>query len=196
MTPLWLLLAALSGCLSATHQGHGRWAGSFAIDAPPSWEVTRNRRTLGHHLLVLQAPDDCCHITVERRRETRETRALPLSLLSDVMPLETGRIHGMVGEPVGHHQLDLGGREAWATTIIRHNGPNSWVVTSVFARSPDGLYVLTLDYPESAGPTVVRAWERVLTSFDLPDHPPPQVAPWEPEPFLDTPSPESSEEPA
>lgn len=182
-----LLHTLLAGCLSAVHTGQGRWTGSFAVDAPPRWEITRNSRAMGHHILVFEAPDACCHITVERRRETRQTRDLPLSLVSDLMPLEAGRIHGMVGEPMGHHQLDLGGREAWATTVIRHNGPKSWVVSSVFARSPDGLYVLTLDYPESAGPAVVRAWERVLTSFDLPGHPPPDVPPWDPEPFLGDP---------
>ncbi len=189
MTSLWLLSGALSGCLAAVHQSQGTLTGDFAIVPPASWDVTRNRRLLGHHLVMLQAPDRCCTITIERRREGAEARDLPLSLVADVLPLESGRVHGMVGEPIGHHQLDLGGREAWATTLIRHNGPMSWVVTVVYTRGPEGLYVLTLDYPKGADPSIVRAWERVLSSFELPGSPPPDVAPWDPEPFLDPPEP-------
>ncbi len=182
-----LLSTLLLACTSAAHTGHGHWAGAFSVDAPPRWQVTRNRRVMGHHLWVVQAPDGCCDIAIERRRENRDTRELPLSLLSDTLPLQAGRVHGIVAEPVGHHQLALRGREAWATTVQRHNGPRTWMETTVFTRAPDGLYVLTLRYVEGAGPQVARAWERVLTSFDLPAWPVPDTPPWDPEPFLDDP---------
>ncbi len=184
---LVLHAALLSGCLPAVHQGQGVWKGTFALEAPALWEVTRNRRLLGHHELILRAPNRCCTIAVERLRETRSTRDLPLSLIADALPLQAGRIHGIVSEPIAHHQIELQGREAWATTLMRHNGPYSWMETAIYTRADGGLYVLTLDYPTNANASVVRAWERVLSSFDIPGATPPTAPPWEPEPFLDDP---------
>jgi hypothetical protein len=193
--PFLAVAFVLSACVPATHHGQSRPTDSFSLDVPAQWQVIRNRRLLGHHQLVLQAPDKCCTIVVERRREDRFSRELPLSLLADTLPLQAGRIHGMAGEPIAHHKLDLRGREAWATTLIRHNGPRSWLVTSIFLRADGDLFILTLAYPRNAGSSVSLAWERVVNSFDIPGSPAPDTPPWDPEPFLDDPPSQAVSEP-
>lgn len=187
-----LIMAALTGCLPAARLSHGHWTGEFVITAPAGWVEVQNRRAPGHHHLVLRAPDKCCTITVERRRETAETRALPLSLVAEILPLETGRIHGVVGEPIALHQLDLQGREAWAATLLRHNGPQSWLVTMVSLRADGQLWLVSLESPRGVPPHASRAWERVLGSFALPNAAPDLSPPWEPEPFLDEPPSEAA----
>ncbi len=187
MWALPYLLLPWTACVPAAHLSGITWQGSFQVDAPPRWTVTRNRRLMGHHVLTLQAPDDCCTIDVERLREDRAARELPLSLVAEVLPLNQGHVHGQTSTPVGRHQLDLAGHEAWATTLERTSGPHSWLVTTVYTRIDGHLYVLTLTYPPSAGTHLVLAWERVLSSFDVPGAPPASGPPFEPEPFLDSP---------
>lgn len=173
MWALSLLLLPPMACVPAAHQAGASWQGAFQIDAPPRWTVTRNRRLLGHHVFTLSSPDDCCTIDVERLREGRAARELPLSLIADVLPSDQGRIHGHLSEPVARHQLDLAGREAWATALERTSGPQAWFVTTVYTRADGFLYVLTLTWPPDAGTHAARAWERVLSSFDIPSAPPP-----------------------
>ncbi|MCB9762731.1 MAG: hypothetical protein H6739_23220 [Alphaproteobacteria bacterium] len=175
-----LTLLSLVGCLRAARPVPDsqplRYAGRFEVAVPDGWEVTRNWRFAGNRRLVLRAPQNDAAITVEMVREDWRSRDLPLSVVADVAMAEAGRSLGIAAEPLGQHQLLLAGREAWATTLRRHQGPASALATAVTLRADHHLVVLTLHSTAAAPP--VPAWDLVLSSFALPRDPPPDTPPF------------------
>ena len=102
--PLALLFVLNTGCSTAAKpvlDDAGQvvaWRGRFEVDAPPEWEVTRNRRRLNNHLFTFTSPDGRDAITIELIREGQQSRALPLVLLSDTLANSSRRIIDILDE--------------------------------------------------------------------------------------------------
>lgn len=151
----------------------------MAFELPEGWQVVRNARALGNHWVTLASPEQSTAITIELVREDSRSRALPLHMLADVLPLEAGRSLGLQSMPMAHHQIELAGREAWATTVKRRHGPEERLVSALYSRVDQHLLVLTLHTLAEAPKEVLTGWDTVMSTLWLPADPAPEVAPFQ-----------------
>jgi len=163
----------LLACL-AVKPGLSGWEGAFHFQHPKGWEVVKNHRFLGRHVVVLENRDGPGHITLELYREDRSTRKKPLSLVADVYAANLGWRQGYVITPVAQHQLLVADREAWASDVVRTHGPHRRLASVVMLRGDGRVAVITLSTEEDSPHNVYYAFDQVLSSFDLPDDPPPE----------------------
>ncbi len=168
---------ALLGCVRAVKPNGDLWVGDFALDAPSSWEITRNYRFLGNSFFTLTAPDRGSAITVEMIRETHRQRRLPLRLVSDVLTVNVGRASGIEAEVIAQHELLVAERRAWATTAVRRHGPQERLASQVALRGERHVVLVTLHTPLGGVPGASLAWQRVLDSLALPGEPAPADIP-------------------
>ncbi len=75
--------------------GQELWRGDLEVAAPPGWEVTRNYRFFGNQLFTLIDPEGDAAVTIELHKENRDSRALPLLLVSDALTMNQGRSLGV-----------------------------------------------------------------------------------------------------
>ena len=172
MVRLSLLLVFLLGCARAVHPTHilrsgSVYEGKIRVEAPPHWELVRNRRFLGRHVVAWKSPDSCCVIEIKLEREGRRARALPLSLVAELYPIMLGHHEGIETEIVDTRQIDLSGREAWAVTVKRRHGPHEQLMSVVVARGEQHLVVLQLQATSAASLDMPLAWQQVIESFRL-----------------------------
>ncbi len=166
---------ALLGCLAAVKPGVGGWEGPvFHFQHPRGWEVVKNHRFLGRHVVVMTNADGPGDITVELYREDKRTRAKPLSLVSDVYAANLGWTQGYVITPLGQHQIEVANREAWVTDVVRRHGPNERRASVVMLRGDRRLVVITLSTVEGSPRSVYYAFDQVLSSFEMPYDAPPE----------------------
>ncbi len=179
LAPIAALL--LAGCVRAAHpvavdplSGAEVWEGDFRVAAPPGWEVSRNRRWLGNDLFTFTSPDRRDAITIERFREDRRSRDLPLSLVSDALTMNFGRAQGVRPELLGQDEILVADRPAWATTVLRRHGPGERLASTVALRGAGHLVLIGLHTVPEGVDDCALAWQLVLESFELPGEPVPK----------------------
>ena len=182
---LALLLALNAGCVHAASpvvQPSGTqvmWQGHFEVAEPPGWEVTRNRKWFNNHVFTFTSPDGRDAINIELIKESQKTRDLPLVLMSDALAMNIGRKVGVQPELLGQNELLVANRQAWATTLVRHHGPNKRLASVVTMRGQDHVVMITLNTVTGSMGETALAWQLVLDTFDLPTEPVPPDPPME-----------------
>jgi len=154
----------------------------MSMALPAQWEMVKNRRVMGNHIVVLRSPDGCCMVQAHLIPEDRSSRGLPLDIVADTLSMSSAYLRGYHSELLGGNTIELDGREAWATVVRRHHGPHERLYTTVITRIPDHIVHLSLEAPFTASLSVTTAWQSVIESFNFPEDPPEEAPFFEPPP--------------
>lgn len=175
----WALAwTVLGGCAHAWVPGR---AGTFDLDVPQGWSVTRNYRWFGNAFLTIEQNDAA--IGVQVIRETPATRRVPLDLVAEARVLTWGRTFGVENQAHRAHHIVLDGHEAWAVSGLRRWKFADMQFSTVVTRAGRHAVLLTVTAPPSRFAQVTPSFGAVLDSFRLPLHPIDPAAPlFEPDP--------------
>ena len=176
----WLVF--LLGCPHAVEVSEADLLGRMSLEMPSNWELVKNRRFLGNHMVTLRSPEGCCTVQAHLIPEDRKSRALPLDILSDTLSMSGAYLQGFHSELLGSNTIELDGREAWATVVRRYHGPHERLYTTVITRISGHIVWLSLEAPFTAPLSITTAWQAVLETFRLPEDPPVESPVFEPVP--------------
>jgi hypothetical protein len=145
--------------------------GRFDLAVPAGWEVTRNTRFLGTHVLAMANDGARATITVALVPGAAGARDVPLDLVAESRALTSGRALGIQSGRTRLHQIALDGHEAWAVTGRRRWQFVEADYTAIYARVGPHLAEITLQTPAGQLDRSLTAWATVLDSLRFPRDP-------------------------